>query len=93
MDKTPDEKVYTRKDQDQHPWIVSYGKPVILFSTLPKELCPRRAELQDSANQTLTLIKRWRGTGKVEFTVRLTKYPCAAVRKDRAHTMFRLVAK
>lgn len=63
------------------------------FSTLPEELCPRRAELQDSANQTLTLIKRWRGTGEVEFTVRLTKHPSAAVRKERAHTMFRLVAK
>lgn len=39
------------------------------ISTLPQELCPRRAELEDSANQALTLIKRWRRTGEVEFTV------------------------
>lgn len=39
------------------------------LSILPKEFCPRRTELQDSANQTLSLIKRWRGTGKVEFAV------------------------
>lgn len=58
------------------------------ISTLPQELCPRRAELEDSANQALTLIKRWRCTGEVEFTVRAIKHPYAAVGKERAHTMF-----
>lgn len=54
-------------------------------STLPEEFCPWRAELEDSANQTLSLIKRWRGIGEVEFTVRSTKRPNAAVRK-KEHT-------
>lgn len=40
-----------------------------MFSTLPKEFGPRWAELEDPANQTLSLIKRWGGTGEVEFTV------------------------
>lgn len=44
-------------------------KTVDYFPTLPKKFCPRRAKLEDSANQTLSLIKRWRGTGEVEFTV------------------------
>lgn len=39
------------------------------FSTLPKEFCPWWAKLEDSANQTLSLIKRWRGSGEVQFTV------------------------
>lgn len=94
MDKiTPDEKgLYMKKTRTSIHGLF-HMKNQSCFSALPEELCPRRAELQDSANQTLTLIKRWRGTGEVEFTVRLTKHPCAAVRKERAHTMFRLVAE
>lgn len=46
-------------------------KPFTDMSTLPQELCPRRAKLEDSANQALALIKRRRRTGEVEFTVRI----------------------
>lgn len=76
-----------KEKTDRHPWIVSYEKRLIFSSTIPKEFCSRWAELQDSANQTLTLIKRWRGTGEVEFTVRWTKNPHAAVRK-REHIQY-----
>lgn len=42
------------------------------FSPLPEEFCPGWPELQDAANEALTLVKRGWGSGKVQFTVRPT---------------------
>lgn len=38
-------------------------------SVLPQERGPWRAQLEDSANQTLPLVQGWGGAGEVELTV------------------------